>query len=375
MPAAGEPGVPVAENAAMQPTGILRVGSRGNRLVRFGLACATGLAVALAWVGLLQKGAWGVDLSIILDATERWLAGGSPYVPGAVTDPDTFGLPMLQPPYFLVAAAPLTFLPRVAVLVTWILLLAVVAAVAVRRTGVRGWWLAAVLAWPPVAEGVVTGNVQVVSFAAFAALFWAGSRGGAEVGEGGSTLRRSRRPMVDGLLGASIIALKVSQVQAWSHVLGRRPMAAIAAATCVALGVLITVIVTGPQLWSDWVAQLSSASSAGVVAWGYSVVGPLDPPLQALLIGASVIAAMMVRGPRAAVIVGLLFVIASPSLRMHGLVYLVPAMLFVRREIAMVGALLISLYLPALVWAGIALITGTAIAAIRLEGLREPPPA
>jgi hypothetical protein len=84
---------------------------------------------------------------------------------------------------------------------------------------------------------------------------------------------------------------------------------------------------------------------------------------------------MMVRGPRAAVIVGLLLVIASPSLRMHGLVYLVPAMLFVRREIAMVGALLISLYLPALVWAGIALITGTAIAAIRLEGLREPPPA
>jgi hypothetical protein len=152
-------------------------------------------------------------------------------------------------------------------------------------------------------------------------------------------------------------------------------MAAIAAATCVALGVLITVIVTGPQLWSDWVAQLSRASSAGVVAWGYSLVGPLDPWLQALLIGASVIAAMMVRGPRTAVIVGLLLVIASPSLRMHGLVYLVPAMLFVRREIAMVGALLISLYLPALVWAGIALITGTAIAAIRLEGLREPPPA
>ena len=57
---------------------------------------------------------------------------------------------------------------------------------------------------------------------------------------------------------------------------------------------------------------------------------------------------------------------------MFGLLFLLPAMLTVRREIALIAALLISSY--AGWWQAIGLIAATLLAAERLEWLLEPVP-
>ena len=42
------------------------------------------------------------------------------------------------------------------------------------RIGLRGWWLIAFLAWPPLAEGLYVGNVAVLLFLLFAIAPWSG---------------------------------------------------------------------------------------------------------------------------------------------------------------------------------------------------------
>jgi hypothetical protein len=356
------------------PPAVLRVGAPSNRLLRFGLTAALAVVAVTVFIQLLRTDSFGLDLSIILDASQRWMEGGDPYL--AVTGPETNGAPFLQPPYFLPIAAPLTFLPRPLVLIAWTILLVVAAILALRRLGVPLLLVPAVLAWPPFQEGLYFGNVQVLSFAAFAFLLWrAHAEADPPLEPQAIDLPTSHRaPLLEGSLASAIALLKITQVFPWVHLLGRRPVAALAGAIVAAMIVGATVLVTGTQLWVAWLDLLAAASAKPEIGWTYSLIAPLGTGWEVLVLALAAVGALMVRGPRAGLLVGILLVIASPSLRMHGLEFLLPAMLFIRRELALVGALLISIYVGTPVWFGLFVVVGATVAALRVSGLREPVP-
>ena len=70
--------------------------------------------------------------------------------------------------------------------------------------------------------------------------------------------------------------------------------------------------------------------------------------------------------------VGVLSVVGSLSLHTFGLLFLLPAMLVIRREIALVVAILIATYTLQGTWIGIALCTWAFAASTRWPILREP---
>jgi hypothetical protein len=70
--------------------------------------------------------------------------------------------------------------------------------------------------------------------------------------------------------------------------------------------------------------------------------------------------------------VGILAVIGGLSLHTYGLLFLVPAMLRLRREIALVGALFIGSLNPTGLAVGTTIVVVCAVASIALPALREP---
>src|SRR5699024_1012717 len=107
--------------------------------------------------------------------------------------------------------------------------------------------------WPPYAEAILGGNVQILLFAAYVALMY---RGGRQLDP-----RNHERPaVVDGVLGALVGVVKVSQVHAWLYVLRRRPKAAALGISVVGIVVLATLPLLGTDRWFEWLAQLNRAA-------------------------------------------------------------------------------------------------------------------
>jgi hypothetical protein len=74
----------------------------------------------------------------------------------------------------------------------------------------------------------------------------------------------------------------------------------------------------------------------------------------------------------AAAWIGVLSVWGTPSLHPFGLLFLVPAMIAMRRELAIVAATLIASTTYQGSWAGIGLVTVVLLGSLRYPGLREP---
>ena len=70
-------------------------------------------------------------------------------------------------------------------------------------------------------------------------------------------------------------------------------------------------------------------------------------------------AVLVVPNRHAGAWIGLLAVIGSPSLRVFGLLFALPAMLVIRREIALVAGLLIATYTFEGWWIAVGLVTGS----------------
>jgi hypothetical protein len=92
------------------------------------------------------------------------------------------------------------------------------------------------------------------------------------------------------------------------------------------------------------------------------------------LAGASLIALRWVPRANAGVWVGILSVVGGLSVHTYGLLFLVPAMLHVRREVALVGALFIGMLNPQGILIGSAVIIVGTAASIVFPALREPAP-
>jgi hypothetical protein len=142
------------------------------------LSAAASLLIIVAWIGQwvgtfhdwpTEGQRLGTDLRLYLDATERWLAGGSFYPQRQLGGPyDIIGAgEILYPPVTLLLFLPFTFLPAP---LWWLFPLAVVAAVIwYWRPAPFGWpLLALILWWPRTNQDLLTGNPAIWMTAAAA---------------------------------------------------------------------------------------------------------------------------------------------------------------------------------------------------------------
>jgi hypothetical protein len=297
---------------------------------------------------------YGVDLEIPLRAAARWTSGGEPYLAEAfdvISGPD---LPFLYPPVVLPFVAPLLAVPRIVLFPVWTAVCLAAGVYACRRLSLPWWLVPLVLAWPPFAEAILGGNIQVPLFAAFTAIAWRG--GGAPLRPWSRDPREADRPAVaDGLLATLVGAVKVSQAHTWLFLLRRRPRAAVLGAALVLAVVAATLPLVGTDRWLDWFGQAGRSGDPGWQAVGMplSVFIGRGP---GLVVTALTLAAMFVIPVgRAGAWIGVLSVVGAPSLHMFGLLFLIPAMLEIRREIAVVAALGIASY------TGVGVLLGTVL--------------
>jgi hypothetical protein len=336
-----EPRRPVAlERAVVVAVGALAVVVIGTTLVQ-----------------LLTYYPYGVDLEIPLRAAARWVGGGQPYLPESfdvIAGPD---LPFLYPPIVLPFVAPLLAVPRLILFPAWTAICIGTGIFACRRLAMPWWAIPIVLAWPPFAEALLGGNVQVPLFAAFIAVLYRG--GGKDFGPTPRDPAEDRRPaIVDGLLATIIGAVKVSLAHTWLFVLRRRPSGTLAGAAILIGFGIITLPLIGLDRWTDWFGQAGRSGDPNWQAVGWPLSRAIGR-IPALVVTAMTLAAVFVIPvERAGAWLGILTILGAPSLHIFGLVFLVPAMLEIRRDVALAAALLIATY------TNIGLILGTALVVV-----------
>jgi hypothetical protein len=145
-------------------------------------------------------------------------------------------------------------------------------------------------------------------------------------------------------------------------VLLRRPHGAIVGALVVVAIVLATVPLTGPGLWFDWIAHLQLASDPTWDLGGFAMPRFLPPGVGLVVAAVCVVAVWFVPRERAGAWIGVLSVVGSLSLHIFGLLFLVPAMLLIRREAAIVAGICIATYSYEGSWAGILIVALTLVA-------------
>jgi hypothetical protein len=335
----------------------LQPGTRPNRLLLAGLLAVYALvALKSLFDTVLLPGEAGNDLEISLRAGERWLAGVQPYLPTFDSGPGPDS-PFLYPPYTLPVIAILTSVPRVLLVPIWIAVMLMASIFAARRLRIPWEWLPLVLIWPPFAEGIVVANVQVLLFAAFVVMFFVA------VGDRWSPTERDiAEPRESGVLigGLATIvgAIKVSQPHPWLYALRHRPRAALGGAIVAVMIVGLTLPLTGVELWFDWLGQLQRASDPDWHYGGFALSRFLPAPQLGLLVAAAtVVGVWFVPRARAGAVIGVLSVIGALSLHTFGLLFLVPAMLYIRKELALISAICIATYSYEGMWAGIILVS------------------
>ncbi len=349
---------------------------RPNRLLRAGLLGMTGIAVAVAVRDLLTVYPIAADAEIALRAADRWLAGGQPYLASSFQAPAGPNLPFLYPPFVLPFLGPLSLVPRTAAVAAWILIGVVVAIWTCRRLGIPWPWVPLVLLWPPFFEGLIGGNIQVFLFAAFLGLMLDPPRADRPFHPVERDLSASSRPAwADGFLAVVNGAIKPSQAQPWFVAARRRPMAALLGAGMVIAVVVATLPITGVSIWFDWLAQLNRAADPGWAFRGAGLASSLPPIIGLSLAGATMVGAVALPRRFAASWLGILMIVGNPSLRMFGLLTLLPGMLTVRREVGLVAALGIASYTLTGLWIGVALVSAALAAAMRSPGWLEAGPA
>jgi Glycosyltransferase family 87 len=327
-----------------------------RRLLLASLVGILVILVAKALVGtVLIAPRFGVDVEIPLRAAERWIAGQPPYLASAFTSPPGATQPFLYPPYVLPIFALLTNVPRLVLDVMAFALMLVMAVLACRRLAIPWVWLPLALAWPPFAEPIFGGNVQVLLFAAFVFLFLRpGSENWLSVNRDVADPRKSS--VLIGGLATVVGAIKVSQLQPWIYLLRRRPRAALGGALGIVVVAAASLIFTGIGPWFDWVAQLRLAADPTWDLGGFALPRFLPSGIGLLIAAACLVAVWFAPRRNAGAWVGLLSVVGSLSLHIFGLLFLVPAMLVIRREVALVAAICIATYSYQGAWAGIALV-------------------
>lgn len=307
-------------------------------------------------LALVRQPHLGVDIEIPLRASDRWLAGGQPYQAQAFVTGSGATLPFLYPPVVLPLLTPLSWLPRTSVLSGAFAVMLVAAVAAARRLRIPWVWIPLVLMWRPFFEGIVHTNLTILTFLAFVILFY--RREGSPWRADPRDVSRPDESAVEiGALATVIGTIKVSQPHAWLFVLHYRWRAATIGAIAVGALVILALPLTGTQLWFDWIDQLRRAGNPAWTSGGFAMPRYL-PPLVAFGVAlACVVVVWFVPRRDGGPWVGVLSTVGAVSLHQFGLLFLVPAMLMIRLEIALLAACLIATHTTRGSWAGIILIT------------------
>ena len=289
---------------------------RGPELAR-SVASLVPIAAVTTW---LTFDLWQIphlplrDLHLYLGAGATALAGGSPYLTAPITSTaNKQGLPFVYPPFTIPLFELLASVPRFFADVLWVGSSIAAVAAALWLLGVRGRWLLVLVAWPPLAQGVMVGNVASFTFFLLAL----GYR-----------------------LGSSIVLSGVFKVQSMIPSLWlvrERRWRSIGIAVMI-LGALaaISLPIVGLHVWLSWpdglrhfqesLARFPSLESRSLVRW--------PGPLPALLLSAlAVVLALGARGRNGLARFSLASIVASPTLYLHGLSPLLPGMLILGPEL------------------------------------------
>ncbi len=358
----------VARGGAL-PDGLFEQGSTANSRLTLGLGIILGSLCLIAGRYVILEFPAGIDFEIPLRAASRWVAGGEPYPPSAMLVTGGPDLPFLYPPYVLPFLAPIAGLPRDFVTGIWLMLGAAAAVWTCRRLGIPWLAIPCVMAWPPFSEALVTGNVQILSFAAFVALLYEPADGGAR--------QRTFVPSHDvfnGLLAGAIGVLKVAQMLPVLYLLRRRRRAALISVAALAMLTIALLPLTGVPVYGDWLAQLRRAAdpswTIGGVALGRSVGVP-----DIVLVACGIALALSVRGRDAAAWLGVAMLVATPSVHGYTFLFLVPGLLTIRRDFSFViAAMYLGNYHTDTWWLGWLLVVCCLIAANRWPWIRAAVP-
>ena len=315
---------------------------------------------------------WGVDAVVPYRAAARWLAGDQPYLASAFAAGSGYDVPFLYPPPFLVAFAPLTLLPVEAVIMGANIVALVASYAAVRRLGLPAAVAALVLLWPPFSGAIAGGNAQAVMFAAFAWLYWDRVQPGATAPRTRDPGAAGRPAIVDGLLAACIPAAKVSQAHAWVGLVRARPRAALLGAGAAIVVVIALLPLTGLDAWAAWLAQTGRAADPSWTLRGSSLTRDLPATVTDGVAFVTMLGALIMPRRRIGSWIGLLTVLGAPTLRLYGVIFALPAMLELRREVALAAAILVATYTFEGLWLGIGLITVAYALGTRVPWLLEP---
>ena len=169
-----------------------------------------------------------------------------------------------------------------------------------------------------------------------------------------------------------VALLKTSQVHPWVYLLRTRPRAALRGAVGAVLLVAVTLPLTGVGAWVEWLAQARHAAQPGLDVGGISLIHFLPFPLGVALGAGTVLLVFTVPPRHAGAWIGLLTVVGSPDLHFFGLLFALPAMLTVRREIGLVAALAISFYETGGAWIGVALVAAALLLSTWRPALLDP---
>jgi hypothetical protein len=313
----------------------------------------------------------GIDFEIPLRAASRWASGGPPYPPSAMHVQGGPGLPYLYPPFLLPMLAPIAALPRDLVTGLWLLLCYLVAIWTCRRLAIPWLAIAFVLAWPPYVEGLLTGNVQILGFAAFVALLYERANG--------RLRQRTFLPAhdaLDGVLAGAVGILKVAQLLPILYLARRRMRAAAVGVGALAALVIVMLPLTGIAIYGDYLAQLERAADPAWTAGGVAIGRRLGLP-EVVPVAIGVAMALSIRGRDSAAWLGIALLIATPSAHGYTFLFLLPGLLTLRRDIAIpVAALFIGVYHDTDWWIACGLVIVMLIAMNRWTRLRvaEPTP-
>lgn len=340
-----------------------------GRLLRLALA-AIGVVVSARFTAEnLLIPTWGVDLVVPLRAGARWAAGGTPYLASSFAAGPGYDVPYLYPPILLPAFAALAELPIVPVVAVTGVLGLLAAYAACRRLGIPARWTPLVLLWPPFTVAIAGANLQLFLFLAFVWLFWD------RPDEGERPMPRrwtTPRPLLaDAFAGATIPLVKVSQPHAWVGLLRFRPRAAIAGLGFVLAVATLLLPTIGPDLWFGWLDQLARAANPSWKLAGAELTRALQPPWPFVVLAATALGSLAVPKAAAGPWIALLTLVGAPSLRLYGALMLLPALLVIRREIALVAATLVATCTIVGLWSGIGIVVATLALASRVPLLRE----
>jgi hypothetical protein len=313
-----------------------------NRRLTWVIAIVVGWMMLASSHNLREAFPLGVDVEIPLRAAAHWSAGAPVYPPSAMQVTYGSDLPYLYPPFLLPFLSPIASLPREPVIDAWLVMCVLAAVWTCRRLGIPWIAVPCLLVWPPFGEGLVVGNVQIFLFAAFVAVFyepgvtWADAPREREL--------RSDGDLKNGILTTLVGAFKFVQILPLLYLARRRFRAAILGVAVVGAIVLATLPLTGLAIYGDWLAQLNRASNPAWLTGGMGLVHHYGiPDLLLLAIGTAL--ALVLRGRDSVAWLGLVLVVTTPSVHGFTFLFLLPALLTIRRDIAIpIGALYLIYY-------------------------------